>query len=282
MTTRYTDDEWATFIGEVERDLVVNYEPYPCPDFDGPALAGTIDHTLLKLDAKAVQFDALCAEARVECFAWVQKCVGDLRSSNVKVASVIGFHEGTYDLLHKAQETKQALRGGAAELDIVLNYEELKAGRFASIYNELATLRLQAPHPVLLKLILETSQLDRSQIIAACAMAAATNFDFVKTSTGFNGPGATEEDVRLMAACCERLSTGSDQRMRVKASGGIRTVEDAMKMLQAGASRLGTSGGVWIVKEGKETKEQSLSPPPSIFDRRGSRPSLETRLFTDY
>ncbi|KAK3061946.1 hypothetical protein LTR53_019586, partial [Teratosphaeriaceae sp. CCFEE 6253] len=69
MTTRYTDDEWATFIGEVERDLVVSYEPYPCPDFDGPALAATIDHTLLKLDAKAIQFDALCAEARVECFA---------------------------------------------------------------------------------------------------------------------------------------------------------------------------------------------------------------------
>jgi len=118
-------------------------------------------------------------------------------------------------------------------------------------------------------------------------MAAAANFDFVKTSTGFRGAGANEADVRLMAACCERLGAGvpADRRMRVKASGGIRTIEDAVKMLEAGASRLGTSGGVWIVKEGRETAEQSrgLSPPAAAgFERRGSRPGLETRLFTDY
>jgi len=165
----------------------------------------------------------------------------------------------------------------------VLNYEELKAGKYASIFNDLATLRSQAAHPVLLKLIIETSQLDRSQIIAACAMAAAANFDFVKTSTGFNGHGARAEDVRLMAACCERFAVGSKdgQKMQVKASGGIRTIEDAVKMLEAGASRLGTSGGVWIVKEGREQVERSRSPP-SVYDRRGSRPGLETRLFTDY
>ncbi|TKA69305.1 hypothetical protein B0A55_07955 [Friedmanniomyces simplex] len=293
MTTRYTDEEWAKFIAEVEKDIVgASNVVYRCPDIGGPALAETIDHTLLKLEARAVQFDDLCAEARVNGFAtvcvrpqWVHKCVMDLKGSNVKVACVVGFHEGTYDLLHKAQEAKQAMRGGASELDIVLNYEELKAGEYASIYNELATLRLQAPHPVLLKLIIETSQLDRSQIISACAMAAAANFDFVKTSTGYRGHGAKEEDVRLMAACCERLAVGMnhDRRMRVKASGGIRTIEDAMKMLEAGASRLGTSGGVWIVKEGKETVEQNRSlSPPSVHERRGSRPSLETRLFTDY
>ncbi|KAK3619558.1 hypothetical protein LTR56_023938 [Elasticomyces elasticus] len=292
MSTRYTDEEWAKFITEVEKDVVVSKETYKCPDLEGPALAATIDHTLLKLDARAVQFDELCAEARVDGFAtvcvrpqWVQKCVNDLKSSSVKVASVIGFHEGTYDLLHKAQETKQALHGGASELDIVLNYEELKAGNYASVYSELATLRLQAPHPVLLKLIIETSQLDRAQIIAACTMAAAAKFDFVKTSTGFNGHGATEDHVRLMAACCERLaiSTNGQGKMRVKASGGIRTIEDALKMLEAGASRLGTSGGVWIVKEARETAEQTHSlSPPSVHDRRGSRPSLETRLFTDY
>lgn len=151
------------------------------------------------------------------------------------------------------------------------------------MYNELATLRLQAAHPVLLKLILETSQLDRSQIIAACAMAAAANFDFVKTSTGFKGHGAKEDHVRLMATCCERLAVGNSdgRKMQVKASGGIKTIEDATKMLEAGASRLGTSGGVWIVKEGKENVERSRSPP-SVHDRRGSRPGLETRLFTDY
>jgi len=185
------------------------------------------------------------------------------------------------------REAKQALRAGASELDIVLNYPELQTAQYASIYTELATLRLQAPHPTLLKLILETSQLTPSEIIAACAMAAAANFDFVKTSTGFRGAGANEADVRLMAACCERLGAGvpADRRMRVKASGGIRTIEDAVKMLEAGASRLGTSGGVWIVKEGRETAEQSrgLSPPVAEgFERRGSRPGLETRLFTDY
>ncbi|KAK0362227.1 hypothetical protein LTR91_004437 [Friedmanniomyces endolithicus] len=293
-TTRYTNDEWTKFIAQVEKDIVISSEPCPCPDVGGPALAQTIDHTLLKLEARAVQFDDLCAEARVNGFAtvcvrpqWVHKCAVDLRGSNVKVACVIGFHEGTHDLLHKAQEAKQALRAGASELDIVLNYPELQTAQYASIYTELATLRLQAPHPTLLKLILETSQLTPSEIIAACAMAAAANFDFVKTSTGFRGAGANEADVRLMAACCERLGAGvpADRRMRVKASGGIRTIEDAVKMLEAGASRLGTSGGVWIVKEGRETAEQSrgLSPPVAEgFERRGSRPGLETRLFTDY
>ncbi|KAK4540628.1 hypothetical protein LTR36_009059 [Oleoguttula mirabilis] len=300
MTTRYTNEEWTSFIAEVERDVVVTQERCPFPDYGSPAFAKTIDHTLLKLDAKAVQFDSLCAEARVDGFAtvcvrphWVAKCVSDLKGSDVRVASVIGFHEGTYDLYHKIhspdgilrayRETKEALHAGAEELDIVLNYPELKDGDYSFVYNELAALRMQAAHPTLLKLILETSQLDRSQIVAACAMAAAANFDFVKTSTGFNGQGATEENVRLMAACCERLATGSPagRKMHVKASGGIRTIEDATTMLEAGATRLGTSGGVWIVKEGKETLERSRSPL-SVHDRRGSRPGLATRLFTSY
>ena len=175
------------------------------------------------------------------------------------------------------------LHAGAAELDVVINLPELKAGKYSSIYKELATLRLQAAHPVLLKLILETSQLDRSQIIAGCVMAAAANFDFVKTSTGFNGQGATEENVRLMAACCEKLAAGNDdgRMMRVKASGGIRTLADAVVMLEAGASRLGTSGGVWIAKEAKERRDGSVSPPDAA-EVRNRRPSLATRLFTDY
>ena len=165
----------------------------------------------------------------------------------------------------------------------MINYPELKASNYLSIYKELATLRLQAPHPVLLKLILETSQLNRYQIIAGCVMAAAANFDFVKTSTGFNGPGATEENVRLMAACCEKLAAGNKggKKMLVKASGGIRTLADAVTMLEAGASRLGTSGGVWIAKEAKETLARSVSPPDPA-DVKIDRPGLQTRLFTDY
>ena len=114
-------------------------------------------------------------------------------------------------------------------------------------------------------------------------MAAAANFDFVKTSTGFNGPGAMEENVRLMAACCDALAAGNEfgRKMQVKAAGGIRTIEDAVKMLEAGASRLGTSAGVWIAKEAKESIERSSSPG-SAFERRDSRPGLATRLFSDY
>lgn len=111
-------------------------------------------------------------------------------------------------------------------------------------------------------------------------MAAAAKFDFVKTSTGFNGQGATEENVRLMAACCDKLACKGG-KMQVKASGGIRTLEDAMKMLEAGASRLGTSAGVWIAKEAKERVERSLSTPGSA-EAKSQRPGLTTRLFTDY
>lgn len=109
-------------------------------------------------------------------------------------------------------------------------------------------------------------------------LAGAANFDFVKTSTGFNGPGASVENVRLMMACCEKLAVrdtqGKVRQMRVKASGGIRTLDDAVKMLEAGASRLGTSGGVWIAKEAKQAE--------SGADGNGERPGMTTRLFTDY
>ena len=113
-------------------------------------------------------------------------------------------------------------------------------------------------------------------------MAAAANFDFVKTSSGFNGPGATEENVRLMASCCEKLASGKpySRKMRVKASGGIRTLADAVTMLEAGASRLGTSGSVWIAKEAKEKIESGGSPPGS--EEAKERPGMQTRLYTDY
>ncbi|KAI7213087.1 deoxyribose-phosphate aldolase, partial [Hortaea werneckii] len=237
VESRYTNAEWTRFLSEVEKSIKVSEEPCPCPDVGSPALAKTIDHTLLKLDVRPIQFDELCSEARVDRFAtvcvrppFVRKCVSDLKGSGVKVASVIGFHEGTYDLYHKIEETKSSLEAGAEELDIVINYEDLKAEDYSKVYKELATLRMQAPHPVMLKLILETSQLDRSQIIAGCALAAAAHYDFVKTSTGFKGHGATIEHVRLMKACCDNVSVvnGTGRTMQVKASGGIRTIEDAV------------------------------------------------------
>lgn len=177
------------------------------------------------------------------------------------------------------------MQDGADELDVVINYPELKNGNYASIYKELATIRLQAPHPVILKLILETSQLHEYEIIAGCVMAGAANFDFVKTSTGFNGKGATVDNVRLMAAVCEQLAANGEHgmAMQVKAAGGIRTLADAVNMLEAGATRLGTSAGVWIAKEAKEMRDRSISPPdPAAVRDEGRRPSMTTRLFTDY
>lgn len=129
---------------------------------------------------------------------------------------------------------------------------ERNCNRYSTAYTELSTIRA-ATQGTTLKLILETSQLSREQIIASCILAGFAGFDFVKTSTGFNGAGASEANVRLMRACCEKLhGEGVGQKlMRVKASGGVRTLQDARVMLGAGAERLGTSGGVTIAREGK-------------------------------
>lgn len=128
--------------------------------------------------------------------------------------------------------------------------------RYTAIYDELHAIR-SATKGTTLKLILETSQLSREEIIAACVIAGYTDFEFVKTSTGFNGAGASEENVRLMRACCEALHEQGVQKeklMKVKASGGVRTLGDARVMLGAGAERLGTSGGVSIAREGRGGK----------------------------
>ncbi|KXT10556.1 hypothetical protein AC579_8332 [Pseudocercospora musae] len=285
MTTRYTDEEWSKIIADAEKRFKANgSKKYPIPEIGSEDFTRTVDHTLLKLDAKSNQFDDLCAEARINKFAnvcvrpnWVQKCVTDLKGSGVSVASVVGFHEGTYDLSEKLSDVKLSLTSGAAELDIVINWPDLQKKQYSKIYTELCTLRTSAPPPVLLKLILETSQLSPSEIITGCVLASYANFDFVKTSTGFCGGGAKEEDVRLMKLCCQHMRQGQgNKEMRVKASGGIRTLEDAVKMLEAGASRLGTSGGVWIAKEARERVEWVKN------GGEGDRPGMATRLFTDY
>ncbi|KAH0038644.1 deoxyribose-phosphate aldolase, partial [Aureobasidium melanogenum] len=287
-TTRYTESEWRAMISEVARELEV-YEQDYCPDIDKIDIARTIDHTLLKLDATPKQIDELCAEARVANFAsvcvrpnYVAQAHANLKGSNVLIASVIGFHQGTQDTYYKLQETRKALTAGAHELDVVINWPLLKQQEYSEIYHELALIRSMAPQPTVLKLIFETSQLASRDIVAACTIASAANFDFVKTSTGFLGHGAKVEHVRLMRAACDHLADKRTDRhrMQVKASGGVRTVEDAITMLKAGATRLGTSGGMWIVKESKEQGVRKSSPVQS--ERRGSRPTLSTRLFTDY
>jgi deoxyribose-phosphate aldolase len=151
---------------------------------------------------------------------------------------------------------------------------------YSAIYTELASLRSLCPSPTVIKLILETSQLSHPQILAAAHLAAAANMDFIKTSTGFNGPGAKLEDVRLMVAAAEYLSTrtksngGSpirQRKMQVKASGGVRSLETALQMLEAGATRLGTSSGLWIMQESRQ----------KLAEKDTKRPSPPSRLYTD-
>ncbi|KAF1913988.1 hypothetical protein BDU57DRAFT_550486 [Ampelomyces quisqualis] len=147
---------------------------------------------------------------------------------------------------------------------------------YSAIYRELASIRSLCPSPVVLKLILETSQLNPRQILAASHLAAAANFDFIKTSTGFNGHGATLPHVQLMVGAAEYLTQKGvgRRKMQVKASGGVRSLETAVKMLESGATRLGTSSGLWIMQEartkvGEERGKQSGERPP------------QTRLYTD-
>ncbi|KAF2467204.1 aldolase [Lindgomyces ingoldianus] len=151
---------------------------------------------------------------------------------------------------------------------------------YSFIFRELASLRSLCPSPITLKLILETSQLTPPQILAAAHLAAAANFDFIKTSTGFNGRGASLADVELMVTAAEYLSTTTEsnggspvcgRKMQVKASGGIRSLADATKMLEAGATRLGTSSGLWIMQEGRKVVEE----------KEGRRPGGVSRLYTD-
>ncbi len=140
---------------------------------------------------------------------------------------------------------------------MVLNYVHLQEQRYGEVYIDIAAVRNIAPHPVLLKVILETSQLSPTEIVAGCKIAEAVGVDFVKTSTGFNGPGAQAENVRLMK------SVVGGREVRVKASGGVKSVKDCLSMMKAGAERIGTSSGVAIMREAKALAEQALLPPDS-------------------
>ena len=217
-------------------------------------LAKVIDHTFLGPAGDADAVRKLCREAKKYCFASV--CVNPsevplaarlLKKSGVKVCTVIGFPLGATTVTAKYYEAVDALANGAEELDFVINQRLLKYDPDLC-FNELDVLsRLcHAEKPgALLKLILECCNLTREEIVRGCRLAKKAGFDFVKTSTGFGKGGATVEDVRLM-----RRTVGA--KMGVKAAGGIRTREDALAMLAAGANRLGCSAGVEIVRERKK------------------------------
>ena len=210
-------------------------------------LARFIDHTLLKPDATATHIEQLCAEARQHSFhavcvngSWVSQARSSLEDSDVKVAAVAGFPFGAADADTKRFETEAAIDNGAQEIDVVINIGRLKDGDDAYVLRELRDV-VEAADGRPVKVIIETCLLTHEEKIRACHVVVDSEAHFVKTSTGFGSNGATLEDVRLL-----RETVGP--KFGVKAAGGIRDAQTAAAMIQAGATRLGTSNGVAIVR----------------------------------
>ena len=214
-------------------------------------IARLIDHTLLKPAATPAQIEQLCNEARQYHFASV--CVNPVHVArcaewladvdDVAVCTVIGFPLGANVTQVKAFEAEQAIAAGATEIDMVQNIGALKAGDHATVRDDIAAVVAVAhAHGAICKVILETSMLTDAEKETACRLAQDAGADFVKTSTGFGGGGATPEDIALM-----RRVVGPE--MGVKASGGVRSYTDALAVVEAGATRIGASAGVQIVTE---------------------------------
>ncbi len=206
-----------------------------------------IDHTLLASDATESQIKKICDEAKEYHFAsvcvnpsWVSFCANELKGTNTKVCTVIGFPLGATTTKSKEEELKQAILDGAEELDMVINIGKLKDHQDEYVENEIRSLKKLCGNLVL-KVIIETCLLTDEEKVRVCLLAKNAGADFVKTSTGFSKWGAKVEDVALM-----RKTVGPD--MGVKASGGVRNKEEMEAMVKAGATRIGTSHGVELVK----------------------------------
>ena len=207
-----------------------------------------IDHTLLKPEASIDQVKQLCKEAREYEFcsvcvnpSFVELCAKELKGSSVKVCTVIGFPLGAMTSEAKAFEAKDAINKGANEIDMVINIGRLKDKDDEYVYNDIKMVK-EATKGYILKVIIETCLLNDEEKIRACMLSKKAGADFVKTSTGFSTGGATKEDVALM-----RKTVGKE--MGVKASGGVRSYEDMLAMVEAGASRIGTSSGVKLCQK---------------------------------
>lgn len=207
-----------------------------------------IDHTLLKAETTKEQIKVLCEEAKEYGFAsvcvnptWVKYAAELLQGSDVKVCTVIGFPLGANTPETKAFETKNAIENGATEVDMVINIGALKDGDDELVERDIKAVVEAAKGKALTKVIIETCLLTEEEKVRACELSVKAGADYVKTSTGFSTGGATVEDVALM-----RKTVGPN--IGVKASGGVRNTEDAQKMIEAGATRIGASAGVSIVK----------------------------------
>lgn len=211
-------------------------------------IARMIDHTLLKPEATEEQVTQLCREAATYCFAsvcvnpiWVELCAKLLRRSGVKVCTVIGFPLGATTTEAKAYETRDTVGKGAGEIDMVINVGLMKSRQYGRVREDIRSV-VRATRPnILVKVILETCLLTDEEKVKACELAVEAGADFVKTSTGFSTGGATVEDIALM-----RKTVGPE--IGVKASGGVRSFEDAEAMVKAGATRLGASAGLKIIR----------------------------------
>ena len=216
-------------------------------------LAVLIDHTLLRPEATRADIETLCEEARQQGFysvcvnpAWVPHARALLHGAPVKVCCVVGFPLGAQSTEIKVLEARRAIREGAREIDMVINIGALRSHDDELVFKDIrAVVEVTKDARALSKVILETALLSDEEKVRACQLAMRAGADFVKTSTGFSSGGATVEDVALMAR------TVASRRLGVKASGGIRSLADALRMIEAGATRLGTSSGVKIVAEAR-------------------------------
>ncbi|HHY72962.1 MAG TPA: deoxyribose-phosphate aldolase [Bacillus bacterium] len=212
-------------------------------------IANIIDHTALKADTTKEQIIKLCEEAKEYGFfsvcvnpAWVRLAAEQLQGSDVKVCTVIGFPLGASTSETKAFETKDAIEKGADEVDMVINIGALKDKNDDLVEQDIKAVVEAAHGKALVKVIIETSLLTEAEKVRACQLAVKADADFVKTSTGFSTGGATVEDIKLM-----RETVGPD--IGVKASGGVRDRDGALRMIEAGATRIGASAGIAIVKD---------------------------------
>jgi deoxyribose-phosphate aldolase len=214
-------------------------------------IAGKIDHTVLKPDATLQQIDRVCREAREHHFAsvcvnpfYIAEVAGRLKGSGVKTCSVIGFPLGASRTADKISEARGVIADGAQEVDMVINIGALKDLRDDVVLQDVAGVAAACHEGgALLKVILETGLLTQEEKERACRLCVEAKADFVKTSTGFGNGGATVADISLMSAAVQSAGFG------IKASGGVRTYADACAMMDAGATRIGTSSGVSILQE---------------------------------
>ena len=216
-----------------------------------------IDHTLLKQNSRESQIVELCEQAKAFDFAtvcvnpcWIKECKKQLAGTSVGVCTVIGFPLGAMTLASKVFEAKNAIDEGADEVDMVLNIGALKDNKMDYVVSEIKAVKEAVGNHVL-KVIIETCLLTDEEKVRACNAVVEAGADFVKTSTGFSTSGATVEDVRLMKETVK-------DNCKVKAAGGVRSFDDLLKMIEAGADRIGTSSGCALL-DGKDIENNTVS-----------------------